>query len=84
MKNGTDAIVKSMDHLKDDIVEGMSHVVDAGRKVVTDKAGDAKDAVISTGNRALDAAAKMIRQRPLLAVGIAFGIGYLAMRLTRR
>ena len=84
MKNGTDAIVKSMDHLKDEIGEGMSHMVDAGRKVVTDKAGDAKDAVISTGNRALDAAVKMIRQRPLLSVGIAFGIGYLAMRFTRR
>lgn len=44
----------------------------------------AKDTAVSRGNVYMDRATTFIRANPLKAVGIAFGIGYLGMRLIRR
>lgn len=44
----------------------------------------AKDQAMSRGNVYVDRATTFIRANPLKAVGIAFGVGYLGMRLIRR
>ena len=79
MKNGD--IARNVSH---NIAEGVSHMVNAGRKVVVETAGDAKDIVVENGGKAATAFAKMIRKRPILSVGIAFAVGYIAMRIVRR
>lgn len=45
---------------------------------------DAKDQAVTRGNALLDRATEFIRANPLKAVGIAFGVGYIGMRLLRR
>jgi ElaB/YqjD/DUF883 family membrane-anchored ribosome-binding protein len=79
MKNGDIAR-----NLGSNIAEGVSHMVDVSRKVVVETAGDAKDAVVDRGGKALTMLTKSIRKRPLLAVGIAFGVGFIVMRMARR
>jgi ElaB/YqjD/DUF883 family membrane-anchored ribosome-binding protein len=79
MKNGD--IARNVGH---NIAEGMSHIVETGRKVVVDTATDAKDVVVEHSGKAMNAFAKMIRKRPILSVGIAFGVGYIVMRFARR
>jgi hypothetical protein len=79
MKNGD--IARNVGH---NIAEGVSHIVESGRKVVVETASDAKDVVVEHSGKAATAFAKMIRKRPILSVGIAFGIGYIAMRFVRR
>jgi ElaB/YqjD/DUF883 family membrane-anchored ribosome-binding protein len=79
MKNGD--IARNVGH---NIAEGMSHMMNAGRKVVVETAGDAKDIVVENSSRAATAFAKVIRKRPILSVGIAFAVGYIAMRFVRR
>ncbi|HEY3801752.1 MAG TPA: hypothetical protein VGL61_04060 [Kofleriaceae bacterium] len=79
MKNGD--IARNVSH---NIAEGVSHMVDAGRKVVIETAGDAKDVVVENTGKAATAFAKVVRKRPILSVGIAFAVGYLVMRFVRR
>ena len=79
MKNGDFAR-----NLGSNIAEGVSHMVDVGRKAVVETAGDAKDVVVERGGKALTMLSKSIRKRPLLSIGIAFGVGYFAMRFTAR
>ena len=79
MKNGD--IARNVSH---NIAEGVSHMMDAGRKVVVETASDAKDVVVENSGRAMNAFAKSIRKRPLMSVGIAFAVGYIAMRFVRR
>jgi ElaB/YqjD/DUF883 family membrane-anchored ribosome-binding protein len=79
MKNGDIAR-----NLASNVADAASHFVDAGRKVVVETAGDAKDAVVDRGGKMVTMLSKSIRKRPLLAIGIAFGVGYIAMRITRR
>jgi ElaB/YqjD/DUF883 family membrane-anchored ribosome-binding protein len=45
---------------------------------------DAKDQAVSKGNMYLDRTSELIKANPIKAVGIAFGIGYIGMRLFRR
>lgn len=79
MKNGD--IARNVGH---NIAEGVSHIVETGRKVVVDTASDAKDVVVEQSSKAASAVAKLIRKRPILSVGIAFGLGYIVMRFARR
>jgi ElaB/YqjD/DUF883 family membrane-anchored ribosome-binding protein len=79
MKNGDIAR-----NLASNVADAASHFVDAGRKVVVDTAEDARDVVVERGGKALTMLSKTIRKRPLLSIGIAFGVGYLAMRFTAR
>jgi hypothetical protein len=66
------------------LADGVSHFVDVGRKAVVETAEDAKDVVVERGGKMLTMLSKSIRKRPLLSIGIAFGVGYLAMRFTAR
>jgi ElaB/YqjD/DUF883 family membrane-anchored ribosome-binding protein len=45
---------------------------------------DVKERVISGGNSAAHKVAGAIKEHPFAAIGIAFGIGYIAMRWIRR
>jgi ElaB/YqjD/DUF883 family membrane-anchored ribosome-binding protein len=79
MKNGD--IARTVGH---NIAEGVSHMMDAGRKVVVDTAADAKDVVVEKSGKFANMFAKSIRKRPIMSVGIAFAVGYIAMRFMRR
>ncbi len=48
------------------------------------RAIDAKDVAMTRGSALIARASDTIRANPLAAVGIAFGLGYLGMRLLRR
>ena len=80
MKNGTAQLEKQLDNLRDDF----SNLVAAASKLIAGKAVDAKDVMADRGSDALSAVIKSIKGRPLVAIGVAFGIGFLAMCLTRR
>lgn len=54
----------------------------AGALVVS-KAGGAKDLVVDRGGDMLAVVSKAIKKNPLAAVGIAFGVGVLAMGVIR-
>ena len=85
MNNGNNG--NTMDDKLGTIKDRVRHVVDQGHEKVDHmkaKVMDAKDQAMSRGNVLVDKAAHFIRANPLKAVGIAFGVGYIGMRLFRR
>jgi len=71
-KISMDTFERRIDQMKD----GMKHLVDAG--------ADKAQSVRSAASTKLDNVGKLIQAHPLAAVGIAFGAGYVAMRILRR
>jgi ElaB/YqjD/DUF883 family membrane-anchored ribosome-binding protein len=67
------------DTVKDLVDQGAHKVDEIKAKVV-----EVKDQAFTRGNALLDRVTVMVRAHPLKAVGIAFGAGYLVMRLVRR
>jgi ElaB/YqjD/DUF883 family membrane-anchored ribosome-binding protein len=70
-----------------DIKDQVKGLVDAGHDKVNevkDKLMDAKEKVVDRADSLVTSLTDSIKARPLVAVGIAFGIGYLAMRIFRR
>ena len=51
---------------------------------VKERLSDAKDRVVERADSLATQLADKIKARPLAAVGIAFGIGYVAMRIFRK
>ena len=51
---------------------------------VPGKAAELKTAAFNKAESAFDVVAAQIKKHPLAALGIAFGVGFLAMRLARR
>ena len=84
IKNGTTDLESSrLDSLK----ESVGGLVDAGKEraaALKDKALEGKDAVVRGGTKAVNTVGGLIKEHPIAAVGIAFGVGYLVMRLIRR
>ena len=80
MRNGTAQLEKQLENLRDDF----ANLFTAASRLIAGKAVDAKDVVADRSNDAMSAVIKAIKGRPLAAIGVAFGIGYIAMRLTRR
>lgn len=71
----------------DSIKTGAKHLVEQGQE----KAGQARDAivsakdkVVSTGSDVIATARRAIVDHPFIAIGAAFGVGYVAMRIFRR
>lgn len=62
--------------------EAKDRIADASA-TVKDRLGDAKDVVTDRGGTALSLSRRVIKQHPLIAVGLAFGVGYIAMRIAR-
>jgi hypothetical protein len=80
MRNGTMNLQKQINTLQKDV----ANIINATGSLITHKASDAKDLVVDTGSSAVMSFAKTIKKSPIAAVGVAFGLGYLAMRLIRR
>jgi ElaB/YqjD/DUF883 family membrane-anchored ribosome-binding protein len=71
----------------DSIRDSVKGVVDRGAQkaeALKNKVVEAKDQAMNRGSEGLDRLASMVRAHPLKAVGIAFGLGYIGMRLFRR
>jgi ElaB/YqjD/DUF883 family membrane-anchored ribosome-binding protein len=71
----------------DSIKDSVKGIVDQGQEKVhqfRDRVVDAKQQAVSKGNEYLERVTEFIRANPLKSVGIAFGVGYIAMRLFRR
>jgi len=50
---------------------------------IKDRVIEVKDEAMDRGNALLDSGTEYIKENPLKSVAIAFGIGYIAMRLFR-
>lgn len=72
MKNG--ALAREFGH---NLAESMRGAFETSRRAVENTADSAKDAFEH------NAVGKFIRRRPILSIGIAFGVGYLLMRIVR-
>lgn len=71
----------------DSIKDNVRNLVDQGQEKVAaikDKVIDVKDQAMEKGTAYLDRVTDFIKARPLQSVGIAFGVGYIGMRLFRR
>ncbi len=71
----------------DAIKEGVRGLVDQGQQKVDElrnRVVEVKDQAMSRGSQALDRVTDFIKANPLKAVGIAFGAGYVGMRIFRR
>lgn len=70
----------------DSIRDSVKGLVEQGHDKVTqikDAASDLQHKVTDRGGEAVDQASALIKKHPFAAVGIAFGVGYLLMRLVR-
>ena len=69
------------------IKESVKGFVDKGEKRVDEirtRVVEVKDQAMTKGNAFLGQAETFIKANPMKAVGIAFGVGYIGMRLFRR
>ncbi len=86
MNNGNNSNVvedTKLGHIK----ESVKGLVDQGHEKVDQiksKVVDVKDQAVERGGMILDRATDFVRSNPLKSVGIAFGVGYVGMRLFRR
>jgi ElaB/YqjD/DUF883 family membrane-anchored ribosome-binding protein len=63
------------------------NLVDAGGEragQIKSKAIDVKDSVVENGGAALRKTGSLIKEHPIVAIGIAFGVGYIAMRMFKK
>jgi ElaB/YqjD/DUF883 family membrane-anchored ribosome-binding protein len=82
-KNGSTHLEDRMGSLK----ESVRNLVDAGGERaghIKERLYDAKDAAFDRGKEGLNRVAGLIKEHPIAAIGIAFGIGYIAVRMLRR
>jgi ElaB/YqjD/DUF883 family membrane-anchored ribosome-binding protein len=82
-KNGTGAQETKLDTIKDSV----RHLVDAGGEragQIKSKAIDVKDSVFENGGVALRKTTSMIKDHPIAALAVAFGIGYITLRLLKK
>jgi len=71
----------------DAIKEGVKGLVDQGQQKVDqlkNRVVEVKDEAVSRGTQVLDRVTDFIKTNPLKAVGIAFGAGYIGMRIFRK
>jgi ElaB/YqjD/DUF883 family membrane-anchored ribosome-binding protein len=86
-KNDVGSTTQAVDDKIDNLKETVKGLVDQGAQKVDAlkaKAVEAKDQVVTRGSDVLDRMTDLIKTHPLKAVGIAFGAGYVGMRLFRR
>lgn len=83
VETGRERAAELKDRITETAGDAKEKLVDAGG-VVRQKLSDAKDVAFAAGDSALTTTRQMIKQHPLAAVGVAFGLGYVAMWLMRR
>jgi ElaB/YqjD/DUF883 family membrane-anchored ribosome-binding protein len=83
-KNGTSSgLDDRMGNLKDSV----RNLVDAGGErasQIKERLYDAKDVAVDKGSEALGRVSALVKEHPIAAIGIAFGVGYLAIRMLRK
>jgi ElaB/YqjD/DUF883 family membrane-anchored ribosome-binding protein len=82
-KNGSTTIEGKIDNLK----ESVRNLVDAGGEragQLKDRALGVKDSVVESGEVYLHRLTDLIKAHPIAALGIAFGVGYIAIRSLRK
>jgi ElaB/YqjD/DUF883 family membrane-anchored ribosome-binding protein len=83
-KNGSaSAFETRLDQLKDTARK----LFDAGGEragQLKNRAIDMKDSVVENSKAGLDRVSAMIKEHPFIAIGIAFGVGYVAIRMFRK
>lgn len=83
-RNGT---IASFDDRVAALKRSMRDIVDFGSdraEAIRDKLVDVKDTAVDGASTAMNRTGQLIKKHPIVAVGFAFGIGYLAMKLLRR
>jgi ElaB/YqjD/DUF883 family membrane-anchored ribosome-binding protein len=71
----------------DSIKETVKGIVDQGAQkvdAIKNRVVEVKDQALDRGSDVIERMTDLIKAHPLQAVGIAFGVGYLGMRLFRR
>lgn len=82
-KNGTGSVDTRLEHLKDSV----RNLVDAGGEragQLKTRAIDLKDSVVEQGGVAIKKTGSLIKEHPFAAIGIAFGVGYIAVRFLKK
>lgn len=80
-------IGSNIDNKLDAIKDKASHLVEEGRERVDQikhRVVDVKDQAMARGGQFMDQATSFIQANPLKSVAIAFGVGYIGMRIFRR
>ena len=89
-KNGTTTTEQGASAIEgriEGIKESVKGFVDKGGQRVDEirtKVVEVKDEAVTRGNQVLDQAVVFIKANPMKSIGLAFGVGYFAMRLFRR
>jgi len=81
------ATAHAVDEKIDSLKETVKGLVDQGAQkvdAIKSRVVEAKDQAYTRGSDVLDRTTAMIKAHPLKAVAIAFGAGYIGMRLFRR
>lgn len=86
-RNGTTSTIgSSVDDRIDSIKDSVKNLVEQGEEKATaikERVIEVKDQAMDRGNAMLDKSTDYIKENPLKSVAIAFGIGYIAMRIFR-
>ena len=84
---GNGSVTSTLDDKLDSLRDSMKGVVDQGAARVDQlksKLIDVKDEAVARGGDLLTQATNLIKAHPLKSIAIAFGAGFLGMRLLRR
>lgn len=87
MENNRNGNGTTAPHRLDSIKDSVKGLVDQGHtkvNAIKDKVVDLQHKAKDQGGAALDKVSGLIKAHPFAAIGIAFGVGYIAMRLVRR
>jgi len=90
IKNGMadqGSVTQSVDEKIDSLKETVKGIVDQGAQkvdAIRHKVVEAKEQAVTRGSDVLDRASAFIKANPIKSVAIAFGAGYIGMRLFRR
>jgi ElaB/YqjD/DUF883 family membrane-anchored ribosome-binding protein len=84
---GNGSMANTLDDKLDSLRDSMKGVVDQGAQRVDQlksKLIDVKDEAVARGGDLITQATNLIKAHPLKSIAIAFGAGFIAMRLLRR
>jgi ElaB/YqjD/DUF883 family membrane-anchored ribosome-binding protein len=82
-RNGSTSLESRIDSLK----ESVRNLVDAGGEKAgkfKKRAIGAKDTIVEEGEAAFNRVGALIKEHPFIALGIAFSVGYVAIRMLRK
>jgi ElaB/YqjD/DUF883 family membrane-anchored ribosome-binding protein len=83
-KNGT---ASELEGRLDSLKENARKLVDAGQEraaQLKDRAVGVKDSVVENSEVALNRVSALIKAHPIAAIGIAFSVGYVVIRMLRK